>query len=140
MSNQESESHMAWGNKSSDVATPTRGSGALSFIGSEVTITGNISGDGDIHLDGTIEGDCTCNSLILGSGGRIRGNINAAKATLGGTVDGTVNARTLTVEKSARVQGDLVYENVTIENGAQVDGRLTQRGGDAGLKLVASGD
>jgi cytoskeletal protein CcmA (bactofilin family) len=131
---------MAWGNKSADGPAPRSGSGALSFIGSEVTIRGNVSGDGDIHLDGTIEGDLACNSLILGSGGRIRGNISATKATLGGSVEGTVDARTLTVEKTARIQGDLAYENVTIETGAQVDGRLTQRGGDMGLKLVAGGD
>jgi cytoskeletal protein CcmA (bactofilin family) len=133
---------MAWGSKTADGSAPrsSSGSGGLSFIGSEVTITGNVSGNGDIHLDGTIEGDLACNSLILGAGGRVRGNISAEKATLGGTVQGTTDARTLTVEKTARIEGDLVYENVTIENGAQVDGRLTQRGGDHGLKLVASGE
>lgn len=131
---------MAWGSKSSDGPSPRSGNGTLSFIGSEVTIRGNLSGDGDIHLDGTVEGDLACNSLILGAGGRIRGNISVSKATLGGTVEGTVDARTVTVEKTARVQGDLSYESVTIETGAQVDGRLTQRGGDMGLKLVAGGD
>lgn len=131
---------MAWGSKSSEGPVPRSGNGTLSFIGSEVTIRGNLSGDGDIHLDGTVEGDLACGSLILGSGGRIRGNISVTKATLGGTVEGTVDARTLTVEKTARIQGDLAYESVTIETGAQVDGRLTQRGGDMGLKLVAGGD
>jgi cytoskeletal protein CcmA (bactofilin family) len=82
-----------------------------------------------------------CKSLILGPSGRIKGNISADRATIGGTVEGTVNAVTLIVEKSARVSGDLVYQNVSVENGAQVDGRLTQRNTTPGeLKLVAGGE
>jgi len=131
---------MAWGGKSGTAsATPGKG-GALSFIGSEVTISGNISGKGDVHLDGTVEGDIHCASLILGPGGRIKGNISAEKVTLAGAVGGTVNARTVIVEKSARISGDLSYESLSIETGAQVDGRLTQRGGEGQLKLVSGGE
>lgn len=128
---------MAWGGKADEGASAPRKNGALSFIGSEVTISGNISGNGDLHIDGAVEGDIHCASLILGPGGRIKGNISAEKATLGGAVGGTVSARTLIVEKSARISGDLSYESVSIETGAQVDGRLTQRGGEGQLKLVA---
>jgi cytoskeletal protein CcmA (bactofilin family) len=132
---------MAWGSKSEGGAPP-QAKGGMSFIGSEVTIAGNVSGQGDLHLDGTIEGDLACNVLILGSGGRVKGNIQAAKATVAGQVEGTVDARELLVEKTAKIRGDLSYESISIETGAQVDGRLTQRGGgaDHGLKLVMAGD
>lgn len=135
---------MAWGTKSGETVSGTSSKssgGALSFIGAEVTIHGNLSGNGDIHLDGTIEGDLTCNSLILGAGGRIKGNISAERATLGGTVDGTVGASTLVVERSARVSGDLSYDTVSIENGAQIDGRMSHRvSQDANLKLISSNE
>jgi cytoskeletal protein CcmA (bactofilin family) len=131
---------MAWGNKGSEGGPPSSG-GSLSFIGGEVSITGNVSGQGDLHLDGAVDGDVACKSLILGPSGRIKGNISADRATIGGTVEGTVNAVTLIVEKSARVSGDLGYQNVSVENGAQVDGRLTQRNTTPGeLKLVAGGE
>lgn len=131
---------MAWGTKSGESGSaPPRG-GTLSFIGAEVSISGNISGGGDIHLDGTVEGDLACNALILGPGGRVRGNVSATTATLAGAVEGTVDARTLVIEKSARIAGDLSYESLSIENGAQVDGRLSQRGGESGLKLVVAGE
>lgn len=131
---------MAWGSKGEGSAAASA-KGGMSFIGSEVTIAGNVSGQGDLHLDGTIEGDLACNSLILGAGGRVKGNIQAAKATIAGQVEGTIDARELIVEKSARVRGDLSYDSVSIETGAQVDGRLTQRGGsDHGLKLVMAGE
>ena len=138
---------MAWGSKdnsASATAAPgaaRRGGGTLSYIGAEVTVTGNISGSGDIHLDGRVEGDVGCNTLILGAGGQVRGNIVAEKATLGGTVDGTVSAASLTVEKSARIAGDLSYDLISIENGAQVDGRMMRRGANAGalgLTLVST--
>ncbi len=135
---------MAWGSKDEQGSSARSGggSGSLSFIGSEVTITGNVSGQGDVHLDGTIEGDVQCRSLILGPGGRIRGNNEADTATLAGTVEGTVSAATLTSEKTARVRGDLAYDSVSMETGAQVDGRVSHRGGsvDVGLKLVSAAD
>jgi cytoskeletal protein CcmA (bactofilin family) len=136
---------MAWGSKESasgTAAAPTakRGNGTLSYIGAEVTVTGNISGGGDIHLDGSVDGDVGCNTLILGSGGRVRGNIAAEKVTLGGTIDGTISAASLTVEKSARIVGDLSYDMISIENGAQVDGRMMRRSTpeSAGLTLVSA--
>ncbi len=43
---------MAWGNKSNDAAT--RVGGGMSFIGNEVTITGNLTAKGDIQLDGDV--------------------------------------------------------------------------------------
>jgi cytoskeletal protein CcmA (bactofilin family) len=138
---------MAWGSKDSTpgtMAAPSaakRGSGTLSYIGAEVTVTGNISGGGDIHLDGSVDGDVGCNTLILGSGGRVRGNIMAEKVTLGGSVDGTVSAASLTVEKSARIAGDLSYDMISIENGAQVDGRMMRRNAvsdTSGLTLVST--
>lgn len=131
---------MAWGSKGNDGGNVAASSGgALSFIGGEVIINGNVSGQGDLHLDGTIEGDVGCKTLILGAAGRIKGNIIADRATIAGTVEGIVNATTLTVEKSARITGDLSYQALSIEPGAQVDGRLSQRGNAAGeLKLVSA--
>lgn len=128
---------MAWGNKD-ELEPPVPGaprsassspssSGKLSFIGGEVTLTGNLSGQGDLHLDGAVEGDIGCNTLILGQSGRVKGNVTAQKATIGGTVSGTVNASTMIIEKSAKVKGDLTYDTITVENGASIDGRLSKR-------------
>jgi cytoskeletal protein CcmA (bactofilin family) len=130
---------MAWGNKGGDTPVSGARGNALSFLGSEVSVKGNISGQGDLHIDGTIEGDVECATLILGASGLIKGNVNAGRATIGGQVEGTVSATELLVEKSARINGDLSYQSVSIETGAQVDGRLSQRPQPGGeLKLVAA--
>jgi cytoskeletal protein CcmA (bactofilin family) len=132
---------MAWGAKSGEGSSARSGSSTMSFIGGEVTITGNVKASGDMHVDGVIEGDLTCGSLMLGASGRVVGNISAERATIAGAVEGTVSAKELMIEKSARISGDVAYAAISIETGAKVDGRLAQRGAATGeLKLVAAGE
>lgn len=131
---------MAWGSKSNSNGAPARGNGSMSFLGGEIIVNGNISGQGDLHIDGEIDGDVAGATVIIGPNGRVRGNIQADRATVAGYVEGTITADTLIVEKSARVAGDLSYASVSIETGAQVEGRLTQRGGPGPgeLQLVSN--
>ncbi|MEY4501622.1 MAG: hypothetical protein RIS52_1512 [Pseudomonadota bacterium] len=133
---------MAWGSKAGETTVRSSngsGAGALSFIGPEVTITGNVDATGSMHVDGSVQGDLTCSQITLGASGAVKGNITAERATLAGSVDGTVTAGELIIEKSARLSGDLSYDNVSIENGAKVDGRLTQRvAATSELKLVTA--
>ena len=126
---------MIWTLKKGD-GTSRNSGGPLSFIGTEMNITGNINATGDMHIEGSINGDLSCATLILGQSGRVKGNVIAQKAMLAGTVDGSVNVGTLMVERSARLSGDLSYENISIETGAKVDSRLSRRGSANELKLV----
>ncbi|QAY75961.1 polymer-forming cytoskeletal protein [Sphingosinicella sp. BN140058] len=101
----------------------------FSFIGPDVTVTGNIVTDGRLHVDGTVTGDIRCGSLTQGSSGAVHGNIVAEEAELAGLVDGAVEAGTLTLAASARITGDVLYETVGIAAGAQVEGRFRRRKG-----------
>ena len=96
----------------------------FSVIGTDVTIRGDIEANADLHIDGTVEGDVNCTSLVQGEGSRIEGNVRADSARLSGHVKGTIEARQLVVLKSARIEGDVTYETLTIEQGAAVDGRF----------------
>ncbi len=96
----------------------------FSVIGADVVITGNISASADLHIDGTVEGDITCASLVQGEKSEIRGAITAESARMAGTVNGSITARELVILKSARIEGDVHYDALTIEQGAQVDGRF----------------
>lgn len=112
----------------SPAAKPVKvGAPGLSFIGPEVVVSGDIATDSQLHVDGRIDGDVKCAQLIQGIQGIIAGNIEADEARLGGTVEGTVNARTLFVEASARIMGDVAYETLSIDAGAQIEGRLARR-------------
>ena len=116
------------GKKSSGRATAGRsGSGGLSFLGIDVVVSGNVTGTGQLHIDGRVDGDVKCETLIQGEGGTIAGHIACDTVHLAGLVDGTVKARVVTLEPSARVTGDLSYETLSIAAGATIEGRLTRK-------------
>ncbi len=110
------------------MANNTRG-GASSFsvLGADLSIKGNLAANADLHIDGKIEGDVDCASLVQGETSAIHGAIRAKSARLSGAVHGSIEASDLVILKSARIHGDVAYDALTIEQGAQVDGRFTHR-------------
>nr|WP_232223498.1 polymer-forming cytoskeletal protein [Sphingorhabdus lutea] len=100
------------------------GSHTFSVIASDVEIIGNLSAKVDLHIDGKIEGDVQCGALVQGSDSIIKGKVTAENARLAGVVEGSIHARDLIIEAQARIQGDVVYETLTIEQGSKVDGKL----------------
>jgi cytoskeletal protein CcmA (bactofilin family) len=103
------------------------GPSALSFIGPEVVISGDLTTSSQLHVDGRIDGHVRCAQLCQGASGIIAGDIVADEARIAGLVQGTVNAATVIVEASGRVTGDVSYDTISIAAGAQIDGRLARR-------------
>jgi cytoskeletal protein CcmA (bactofilin family) len=115
-------------NVAAAAARPAKsGTPRLSFIGSEVIISGDLATDAQLHVDGRIDGNVRCAQLIQGGDGIISGNIVADEARLAGTVEGTVTAANVAVEASARILGDIAYDTISIEAGARIEGRLGRR-------------
>ncbi|HEX8620808.1 MAG TPA: polymer-forming cytoskeletal protein [Allosphingosinicella sp.] len=118
---------------------PGQSGGIFSYLGSEVTVTGDIATPSELHLDGKIHGDVSCGALTQGESGEVRGNIKAAQARLAGLVDGAVEAGALILESSARVTGDILYESLSVAAGAEVEGRFKRRrGGSDGSAAAKS--
>jgi len=108
-------------------------------IGADVIITGNIEATADLHIDGTVEGDIACTSIVQGEASRINGSISAETARLAGTVKGTIAVRELVILKTARIEGDVHYDALTIEHGAQVQGRFAPDGGKQSAQVLELG-
>ena len=124
-----------------------RASGStFSVLGADTAIRGDITASADLHIDGRVEGDIACAALVQGESSEIVGAVTAETARLAGRVRGTITARELVILKSARIEGDVHYDALTIEQGALVDGRLQPRGakavseGETHLTLAASQD
>ena len=118
---------------------PSRQGGpGLSFIGPEVLVSGDLATDAQLHVDGRIDGNVRCQQLVQGEAGIIAGNILADEARIAGTVEGQVNVRTLFVEASARIMGDIAYETISIAGGAQLEGRLARRAALDDGQLIAT--
>ena len=103
------------------------GNSTFSVIGADVVIIGNISAKVDLHIDGRVEGDISCASLVQGESSSIQGAIVAETARLAGSVTGSVDARELIITASARVTGDVSYETITIEQGGHVEGQFRHK-------------
>lgn len=102
-------------------------SSEFAHIGKSVCIKGELSGSEDIYVDGQVEGSIQLsgNSLTIGPNGRISANITAKNVTVGGSLDGNIQASERTeFRKSAVVNGDVQSRRIAIEEGAFFNGKL----------------
>lgn len=107
-----------------------------SIIAQGFSVKGNIACDGDIQLDGAVEGTIQTQSLTIGVSGEVRGEVTAKRLRVLGKVTGPIRAGAVELGRTARVVGDIRYETLTVEPEAQVDGHL-QRIDDASLPEAA---
>jgi cytoskeletal protein CcmA (bactofilin family) len=99
----------------------------FSIIASDVEIVGNLNARVDLHIDGKIQGDVTCGNLVQGEGSVISGKVIAESARLSGSVEGSIEANDLVIESTARITGDVVYTNLTIAPGGQIEGKFRHK-------------
>ena len=115
----------------------------FSILGADTAIKGDISAASDLHIDGRIEGDIMCASLVQGETSEIIGALKVQNAKLAGIIRGTIDAGELVILRTAQIHGDVHYDALTIEPGAQVDGRLSVRGTyvlEPSLEMEGSGE
>ncbi len=96
-----------------------------SNISSDLTIIGDVSSRGSVTLDGVIEGNIYCTSLIVTANGRVNGGIVAnQEVVVQGKVKGTIRGRRVMLQSSAKVEGDIFHQGIGIEMGTRYDGSL----------------
>lgn len=104
--------------------TPGRKSHKVaSVIGDDVTIDGNILGQGELHLDGTVRGEITVERLSIGETGQVEGTVTAESVDIRGKLTGTVSAKQVKLYGTAHVDGDITHEQLSMEPGAYFQGR-----------------
>jgi cytoskeletal protein CcmA (bactofilin family) len=110
--------------------------GEYTVISSGLKIVGTIEGDGDIVVDGTIDGNIKGRMLTIGQGAAVNGEIDGETAHVRGAVSGKLRARTVMLAGTAKVKGDITYENLSVELGAMWEGRSQRRKAQAAPKQV----
>ena len=99
-------------------------SGVPSIISPDLKIIGDLKSNGDIQIDGAIEGDINSRLLTVGEQAVVEGCIVADMVRISGTVKGQIKARLVHLDKTARVTGDLTHETLTMEAGALLEGQV----------------
>ena len=114
-------------NKENGIKIPGSSKGtAPSLLSSDLVITGNLESDGDMQIDGTIDGDIKSFTLTVSESGVIRGTIDAEEVTIAGSVTGQIKARHVILVKGAKVIADLIQDRLSIEPGAFFEGNCRQ--------------
>jgi cytoskeletal protein CcmA (bactofilin family) len=109
-------------------------SAAPSIIGPDLKIKGDLISNGDLQIDGSVEGDIVSRTVTIGEGADVRGAVSGESVRVCGSVTGQVKGTTVTLAKTAKVNGDVLHQTLSIEPGAFFEGQCrridsTQSGG-----------
>ena len=90
-------------------------------------IQGDVQTDGDIRVDGKITGNMTVNGkLVIGDHGSVEGDVECKNASIAGCMTGTLKVhQMLSLSASAKVEGKVHSEKLSIEPGAELNGSVT---------------
>ncbi|HEY0601136.1 polymer-forming cytoskeletal protein [Brevundimonas sp.] len=111
-------------------ASPVSARG-LSTLSSDLQFDGNISGAGDLQIDGAIKGDVRVGRLIVGETGAVEGGVSADYVEVRGRIVGNVSGKQVKLVATAYVDGDITAEQLSIDIGAYFQGRVLQGRRDA---------
>ena len=101
-------------------------SSSLSTLSAGVKYEGNISGAGELQVDGSLKGDIRVVRVTIGEGGSVEGTVHADVLDVRGRVSGAIVAKQVKLFATARIEGDITQEQLAIEQGAWFQGRCTQ--------------
>jgi len=95
---------------------------SASTIGEDLTINGNVSSTGELHINGRVKGDVHCASVVLAENSEIRGNVTAEDVMIRGRLIGSVRGRRVILQSTAHVEGDVLHKDLAMEQGAHFEG------------------
>lgn len=95
-----------------------------SIIAQDMRVIGNILSEGVVDFAGTLDGNVRCHTFTLRPQGVANGEIVAEAAHVYGKVKGMIRARQVHLYSSAHVEGVIMHESLSIEDGAYIDGKF----------------
>jgi cytoskeletal protein CcmA (bactofilin family) len=95
---------------------------SISTIGEDLTITGNVTSKGALHLNGQVQGDVRCVALVLGENAQLEGSVVAEDVMVRGRLIGSVRALKVTLQSKSHVEGNLFHKSLSIEPDTHFEG------------------
>src|SRR5260370_17571647 len=100
---------------------------AAARLGASLQVKGEISGDEDLQIDGTVEGlvNLQDRKLTIGAAAKVTADIAAREVIVYGSVKGNLPARDrIEIKKNGSVVGDLTTHRIMIDDGAYFKGAI----------------
>ena len=110
------------------------------FLGAGTQYHGQFNFQGVVRIDGSVFGDIISDGvLVLGEEGLVEGSVRVGELIASGRIVGDIIAsRRVSLNKSARLRGNLVAPSVVVEDGAVINGQLRMTESDA--VVMAAGE
>ena len=98
----------------------------ISVISERTVIHGSIDNAKAIRIEGTIIGNIEqADTVVIGTTGRIRGNINAKRLIVFGHIEGDILAsESVSIKSSGQITGKLTTQSLSLDDGATYDGEI----------------
>jgi cytoskeletal protein CcmA (bactofilin family) len=103
--------------------TAARKVSSPSVIAADMNFLGNIISDGVVDCDGNVDGNIRCEILTVRQNGSVKGDITADTVLVYGKVNGLIRAKTVQLFASCHIEGIVMHESLSIEDGAFIDGK-----------------
>lgn len=94
-----------------------------SLLGPDLLFEGSITGDGELHVEGSVRGEVQVARLLIGERAQVEGAVRGQHIEVRGRVAGNIEAKMVKLYESAHVEGDIVHEQLSIDVGAYFTGR-----------------
>jgi cytoskeletal protein CcmA (bactofilin family) len=101
---------------------PAGRQGAPSIISAELIVRGTLVSNGDVQIDGKVDGDIRATSLVIGDKAVVLGDVYAEEATIRGRVEGSIRAHKVHLCATCHVEGNILHEALAVESGAFFEG------------------
>jgi cytoskeletal protein CcmA (bactofilin family) len=89
-----------------------------------MVITGDVTFQGHLVVEGSIDGSLTGDHATLGSGGQLKGSVDVEKLECHGTLHGQITSSHLTLSSKAHVQGTITANELEMASGATLSGEI----------------
>jgi cytoskeletal protein CcmA (bactofilin family) len=98
----------------------------LSIIAKDLTVSGDLTTEGVVKIEGKVKGTIRANTqTLIAPGALVQGDLYTAEAIIGGRVEGNVHATDrVEVQATAEVQGDVYTRRVVVLEGGSVNGSI----------------
>jgi len=107
---------------------PAAAGGAIgtgqSILTSDVVMEGNLVTGGDLHLDGTVHGAVQAQRVVVDANGAVSGQLVAQEVEIRGRVIGPICAVRVKLVPGAQVEGDVMSQSLSVDEGAFIDGQI----------------
>lgn len=115
-----------------------------SILSAGLTVNGDLQSDGEVQIDCLVNGDVTAVRLAVGENAKVVGEVVAEHVLIRGEVVGRIRAKSVELDKTAKVRGDIWHELLSIAAGAKIEGLCkfaeNPRDNAAKLSVVANSE